>query len=84
DADCFALSEAHGGSAEAGGIVFGVILGTGVGGGLVVDGRLLAGPNGLAGEWGHTPLVQTEPGLPSRRCYCGRLDCVETFLSGPG
>jgi fructokinase len=84
DADCFALSEAHGGSADGGGIVFGVILGTGVGGGLVVDGRLLAGPNGLSGEWGHTPLVQTEPGLPSRTCYCGRTDCVETFLSGPG
>lgn len=84
DADCFVLSEAHGGNADGGGIVFGVILGTGVGGGLVVDGRLLAGPNGLAGEWGHTPLVQTEPDLPSRTCYCGRTDCVETFLSGPG
>lgn len=84
DADCFVLSEAHGGSAEGRGVVFGVILGTGVGGGVVVDGHLLAGPNGLAGEWGHTPLVQTESALPSRACYCGRLDCVETFLSGPG
>ncbi len=84
DADCFALSEAHGGSAGSEGIVFGVILGTGVGGGIVMDGRLVAGPNGLAGEWGHTPLVQTEPGLPPRTCYCGRTDCVETFLSGPG
>lgn len=84
DADCFALSEAHGGSAAGRGIVFGVILGTGVGGGVVVDGNLLAGPNGLAGEWGHTPLVQTVSALPSRACYCGRRDCVETFLSGPG
>jgi fructokinase len=84
DADCFALSEAHGGSGEGMTTVFGVILGTGVGGGFVVDGRLLQGPNGLAGEWGHTPLVQTESTLPSRPCYCGRENCVETFLSGPG
>ena len=84
DADCFALSEAHGGSAEGRDTVFGVILGTGVGGGVVVDGKLLAGPNGLAGEWGHTPLVHTESALSSRDCYCGRRDCVETFLSGPG
>jgi fructokinase len=84
DADCFALSEAHGGSGEGMTTVFGVILGTGVGGGIVVDGRLLQGPNGLAGEWGHTPLVQTESALPARRCYCGRENCVETFLSGPG
>ncbi len=84
DADCFTLSEVHGGAAEGRGVVFGVILGTGVGGGIVVNGRLLSGPNGLAGEWGHTPLVQTEPALPSRICYCGRNDCVETYLSGPG
>ena len=84
DADCFALSESHGGSAEGRGVVFGVILGTGVGGGIVANGQLLTGPNGLAGEWGHTPLLQTEPALPSRACYCGRNDCIETFLSGPG
>jgi predicted NBD/HSP70 family sugar kinase len=84
DADCFTLSETHGGSAAGRSVVFGVILGTGVGGGLVVDGRLHSGANGLAGEWGHTPLVQTAPGMPSRLCYCGRLNCVETFLSGPG
>ena len=84
DADCFALSEAHGGSAEGRRVVFGVILGTGVGGGIVVNGHLLQGPNGLSGEWGHTPLRQTERGLPSRTCYCGRENCVETFLSGPG
>ena len=84
DADCFALSEAHGGSGEGKATVFGVILGTGVGGGLVVNGRLLQGPNGLAGEWGHTPLAQPAPGLAKRACYCGRENCVETFLSGPG
>ena len=71
-------------SAVGHGVVFGVILGTGVGGGLVVDGKLLAGPNGLAGEWGHTPLPYLEAPFASRTCYCGRLNCVETFLSGPG
>lgn len=84
DADCFALSEAHGGSAEGYRVVFGVILGTGVGGGLVVNGTLLQGPNGLTGEWGHTPLAYTDPSLQKRRCYCGRVDCIETYLSGPG
>ena len=84
DADCFALSETHGGSAAGDSVVFGVILGTGVGGGVVVEGRLVQGPNGLAGEWGHTPLMQVEPPLPPRACYCGRQNCVETFLSGPG
>ncbi len=84
DADCFTLSEAHGGSAEGREVVFGVILGTGVGGGVVANGHLLQGPNGLAGEWGHTPLVKTEPAMPPRACYCGRKDCVETYLSGPG
>lgn len=92
DADCFTLSEAHGGSAEGRGVVFGVILGTGVGGGIAVGGRLLTGPNGLVGEWGHTPLahLSTELSidlpikLPMRTCYCGRPDCVETYLSGPG
>lgn len=89
DADCFTLSEARSGSAQGHDVVFGVILGTGVGGGVVVGGRLLTGPNGLAGEWGHTPLSQAVPAagtaaFPSRRCYCGRLNCVETFLSGPG
>lgn len=84
DADCFALSEAHDGSAAGRRVVFGVILGTGVGGGLVVDGRLLQGPNGLTGEWGHTPLAYLHAELPARRCYCGRLNCVETYLSGPG
>ncbi len=84
DADCFALSETRGGSADGRNVVFGAILGTGVGGGLVVGGKLLQGPNGLAGEWGHTPLAHPAAGMPSRQCYCGRTDCVETWLSGPG
>jgi predicted NBD/HSP70 family sugar kinase len=85
DADCFTLSEATDGAAAGARCVFGVILGTGVGGGICVDGRLLAGPNGIAGEWGHNPLprlaTDDEPVLP---CYCGRCGCVETWLSGPG
>ncbi|MGE0622735.1 MAG: ROK family protein [Pseudomonadales bacterium] len=84
DADCFALSEAQDGSAAGRHVVFGVILGTGVGGGLVVGGRVLQGPNGLTGEWGHTPLAYLHPALPARECYCGRMNCVETYLSGPG
>ena len=87
DADCFALSEANGGSADGSANVFGVILGTGVGGGVVVNKQLVQGPNGLSGEWGHTPigkLPETEPPLPARDCYCGRQNCVETYLSGPG
>ncbi|MDO9617869.1 MAG: ROK family protein [Pseudomonas sp.] len=85
DADCFALSEACDGAGEDAISVFGVILGTGVGGGLVVRQRLLSGPNAIAGEWGHNPLPwrRSEDG-PSRRCYCGLDDCIETFLSGPG
>ena len=84
DANCFALSEAIDGAAGGAASVFGVILGTGVGGGLVVNGELLAGAQAIAGEWGHNPM----PGLldeewTDRRCYCGRLNCIETFLSGP-
>ena len=85
DADCFALSEAVDGAARGTSPVFGVILGTGVGGGVIVDGRPLRGPNAIAGEWGHNPLpwpAQSE--LPGPRCYCGKHGCVETFLSGPG
>lgn len=90
DANCFALSEAVDGAAAGAEVVFGVILGTGVGGGLVVDGRLLAGANRIAGEWGHNPLpspLLAESAalpLPLPACYCGRAGCVETFLSGPG
>lgn len=79
DANCFTLSEATDGAAEGFGIVFGVIMGTGVGGGLVVNGRLLTGHHHIAGEWGHNVL---EPGGP--KCYCGKSGCVEVFLSGPG
>lgn len=85
DADCFALSEASDGAGAGAAVVFGVILGTGVGGGIVVHGRLVGGPNAIAGEWGHNPLPWPEnderPGPP---CYCGRAGCIETFLSGPG
>src|SRR5262245_38606905 len=89
DADCFALSEAtDGGGAGAKG-VFGVILGTGVGGGIVYDGTLIQGPNAIAGEWGHNPLPWPTiwPYMderPGPACYCGRSGCVETYLSGPG
>jgi fructokinase len=85
DADCFALSESTDGAARAAGVVFGVILGTGVGGGVVVAGRPLRGPNGIAGEWGHVPLPwRNDDERPGPECYCGRRGCVETFLSGPG
>jgi fructokinase len=84
DADCFALSEATDGAGKGAETVFGVILGTGVGGGLVVHGRLVRGPNAVAGEWGHNPLPW--PGRdeqPGHYCYCGKTGCIETFLSGP-
>lgn len=84
DADCFALSEATDGAGVGAATVFGVILGTGVGGGLVVGGHLVSGPNAIAGEWGHNPLPW--PGrdeLPGHYCYCGKAGCIETFLSGP-
>jgi fructokinase len=85
DADCFTLSEAHDGSAADARTVFGVIIGTGTGGGFCVDGRLLTGPNAIAGEWGHNPLPWPTPDeLPGPRCYCGKHGCIETFLSGPG
>ena len=85
DANCFALSEAVDGAAAGARVVFGVIAGTGVGGGVVVDGRLLTGPNAIAGEWGHNPLPWPRDGeWPGPTCYCGKTACVETFLSGPG
>lgn len=85
DADCFALSEASDGAGAGASSVFGVILGTGVGGGIVISGRLLSGPNAVAGEWGHNSLPwRTSADGPPRRCYCGLDDCIETFLSGPG
>ena len=78
DANCFALAEARGGAGQGAALVFGVILGTGVGGGLVIDGRLWAGPQHIAGEWGHHAI---DPAGPA--CYCGQRGCVETLLSGP-
>ena len=85
DANCFALSEAVDGAGAGAAIVFGVILGTGVGGGIVIDGRVLEGSNAIAGEWGHNPLPWPGDGeRPGPACYCGRHGCIETFLSGPG
>jgi fructokinase len=85
DANCFALSEASDGAAAGCTNVFGVILGTGVGGGVVIDGRIVVGANAIAGEWGHNPLPWPQPEeLPGPACYCGRHGCIETFLSGPG
>ncbi|MDH3499210.1 MAG: ROK family protein [Acidimicrobiia bacterium] len=84
DADCLALSEAVDGAAAGSSNVFGVIIGTGVGGGVVVGGRLVAGPNAITGEWGHNqlPYVGSED-EPVPACYCGRAGCVETYVSGP-
>ncbi len=85
DANCFALSEASDGAAAGRGCVFGVILGTGTGGGVVVGGRILHGRNAVGGEWGHNPMPWPGPGeWPGESCYCGRTGCIETFLSGPG
>jgi fructokinase len=85
DANCFALAEAVDGAARGARIVFGVILGTGVGGGIVVDGRVLEGANAIAGEWGHNPIPwPRDDERPGPACYCGRAGCIETFLSGPG
>ena len=85
DANCFALSEAIDGAAEGANVVFGVILGTGVGGGIVIGEELIAGHNKIAGEWGHNPLPwATESERPGAPCYCGKSGCVETFLSGAG
>jgi predicted NBD/HSP70 family sugar kinase len=85
DANCFTLSEAIDGAGRGARSVFGVIIGTGVGGGIVLDGRVVTGANAIAGEWGHNPLPLPETAdLPLPRCYCGRLGCIETYLSGPG
>lgn len=85
DANCFALSEATDGAGAGSRVVFGVILGTGVGGGIVMDGQVLGGPNSVAGEWGHNPLPWPEPSteIPGPACYCGKSGCIETFLAGP-
>lgn len=84
DANCFTLSEAADGAGQDHGTVFGVILGTGVGGGIVANGKLLLGHNAVAGEWGHNPLPwPDEHEIKGARCYCGKRGCIETFLSGP-
>jgi fructokinase len=84
DANCFALSEAVDGAGEGAKVVFGVILGTGVGAGIVVNGEVLVGPNAIAGEWGHNPLpLPRREDLPLPDCYCGRKGCIEAYLSGP-
>ncbi|HYH43367.1 MAG TPA: ROK family protein [Burkholderiales bacterium] len=85
DANCFALSEATDGAARVSPVAFGVILGTGVGGGVVVNGQVVGGASAIAGEWGHNalPWPRAEE-LPGPRCYCGKTGCIETFLSGPG
>jgi predicted NBD/HSP70 family sugar kinase len=84
DADCFALSEAMDGAAAGAAVVFGVIVGTGTGAGIVCHGHLLSGPNAIAGEWGHNPLPwPTDAERPGHACYCGKQGCIETWLSGP-
>ncbi len=85
DANCFALSEATDGAAAGAEVVFGVIVGTGTGAGIVVRGHVLTGPNAIAGEWGHNPLPwPRDHERPGTACYCGRHGCIETWLSGPG
>jgi len=85
DANCFTLSEAVDGAAQGARVVFGVILGTGVGGGIVVDGQVLTGRNAIAGEWGHSPLPWPQDDeRPGPACYCGKRGCTETFLNGAG
>ncbi len=85
DANCFALSEARDGAAAGAVSVFGVIIGTGVGGGIVIHGQVVNGPNAITGEWGHNPLPWPDDSeRPGAACYCGKQGCIETFLSGPG
>lgn len=85
DANCFALSEATDGAARGASVVFGVIVGTGTGAGVVVNRQVLTGPNAIAGEWGHNPLPwPRDDERPGTDCYCGKQGCIETFLSGPG
>ncbi len=85
DANCFALSEAADGAAAGAAVVFGVIVGTGCGGGVVVNGQVLTGVNGVAGEWGHNPLPwPRDDERPGLACYCGKSGCIETWLSGTG
>ena len=84
DANCFTVSEAVDGAASGERVVFGVILGTGTGGAIAVDGRVIDGVNGIAGDWGHNPMPWLEAGEQTVECYCGKQGCIETYLSGPG
>lgn len=85
DANCFALSEATDGAGANAPIVFGVIIGTGTGGGIIINGRIVTGANAISGEWGHNPLPWPQANeLPGEACYCGKQGCIETWLSGPG
>ncbi|MFT4906628.1 MAG: fructokinase [Oleispira sp.] len=84
DADCFVLSEAKDGAAKGANSVFGIIIGTGCGGGLVINQQLVSGPNAICGEWGHNPLPWPQLNEVLLPCYCGKQGCIETFLSGPG
>ncbi|MFP4611641.1 MAG: ROK family protein, partial [Thiohalophilus sp.] len=85
DANCFVVSEATDGAAQGADVVFGVIIGTGTGGGVYVRGNSIVGINAIAGEWGHNPLPWPTPSeYPGRDCYCGKKGCIETWLSGPG
>jgi fructokinase len=84
DADCFVLSEAKDGAAKGADSVFGIIIGTGCGGGLVINKQLISGPNAICGEWGHNPLPWPQADETLMPCYCGKRGCIETFLSGPG
>jgi fructokinase len=84
DANCFALAEASQGAAIGAKSVFGVIIGTGCGGGLVYDGQIIEGANAIAGEWGHNPMPWQTETDDVQDCYCGKVNCIETFLSGPG
>jgi fructokinase len=85
DANCFVVSEAMDGAAKNAEVVFGVILGTGTGGGFFIRGQSIIGANAIAGEWGHNPLPwPAKDELPGRECYCGKSGCIETWLSGPG
>jgi predicted NBD/HSP70 family sugar kinase len=84
DANCFALAEARRGAGQGASTLFGVILGTGVGGGIVLHGAVIEGANAIAGEWGHNPMPWPKPEeWPGPGCYCGRSGCIEAFLSGP-
>ena len=84
DANCLTVSEATDGAAAGAPVVFGVIIGTGTGGGIAINQQVITGVNAIAGEWGHNPMPWKDDAVPPVACYCGKQDCIETFLSGPG